>query len=138
MPQAYRDDGDVGIWDIQNHQRIVDRIENTIQDLGFNFTIEEVYAIGKYGAGTAVPGESQLNILVTGYFEDDVTTQNKLEIKSKIIDTLRNSNITSDFTEIPTTHVHVEEPEAFNSSKDIYQSFDFAEEYYSITNQEKL
>lgn len=135
--KAGQEDG-IGVWDVDGHSQISTQILMELETIDPEFIVDSVYVFGSFGSGKGVPGESDLDIIVSGYF-NGVFSENELEVlQSEIASELESIGLVDEFEEFNGVDIAVNDPAYTEEILHVYQAFEPVDMYYDLINERKI
>lgn len=124
----------IGIWEVDEYTTIASRLESRIETVDPDFVLDEIIVIGSFGAGYAVPGESDLDVLVFGVFNAPLD-QSELSIwQSELAEKIMDGDVLAGFSQVDSLDLYVEDPAHKDQAIRQYWSYEPVDCFYNLTD----
>lgn len=126
--------GDHSVTDLEEHKKINKFVADQCSRFEYECDIQNIYAVGDFGSKCAIPGKSDLEILITVIFKN--TNEIPSIKKEKLEHTLSSNNFGRNFTKVRNMKTIVS---ILEDKNEIIQrrasQYDY---YYDIVNDEYI
>lgn len=127
----------IGIWEVSGYQDIHDQVRTALKDADEEFIINTIYVIGSYGSGFGVRGESDLDIIIEGYFNGALSSSERTVLEQKLLSELESQNILEDYPDITGLDAYIEDPSTIVDALQQYAVYEPVTHYYNLTDDQK-
>jgi len=129
----------IGIYDINKIDNIEEKIKQQISTFDFDFEIESIYVMGSFGSGMGIPGESDLDIIVSGNFQHSKSPNKSQNLRSKLEEHIETSQIISNFPQFTELDLYVHNPSRSRQELELYAEEEpSVTHYYNLTTNSKV